>query len=234
MGNAGMWATYALIAALAVVPVLLASLSTWRPWEIIALVALLAPTGAAAAWAWAWYTARVRQIELAALSSDDQAARLLGEALGRCGSVLTGALSKEVWDAFASLPSESKRALALAITGFVTDSDQSETFGFGAQLVGIVRGFRGPVAVPEIASDEQAARAFGDALGQCVRHLNTVAARELWDTFAALPSEAKRELASALSGFVATADLDHGGDIGKHLLALAHSFQLAPEPAHAP
>ena len=49
MGNGGVWASYALFAALAIVP---AILNSWRPLEIVALVVPLAIAGAIAAWAW--------------------------------------------------------------------------------------------------------------------------------------------------------------------------------------
>jgi hypothetical protein len=230
MGN-GLWVTYALFAALAVVP---AILNSWQPWEIIVLVVPLTGASAVAAWAWAWHAARVREAELAALSSDEQAARLLGEALGRCGAFLNDAAAKEIWDAFTNLPSESKRALTLAITGFLADREGYETYGFSNKILAIVRGFRDPSTVaPAITTDEQAARTFGESLGRCVRHLSPKIAQELWDMFAVLPGEGKRGLASAVVGFVSSADLDHGGDIGKHLLGLASAFQLTPEPSPA-
>ena len=122
-----------------------ALVSNWRPWEVVALVAVLGTAGAALAAVSAWQEVRTREIELAALTSDEQAARLLGEALNRCGAYLPEKTVRELWDAFNGLPSEQKRSLALAIVGFVGDSGAIELMGAGPKLLAIARSFCLPV-----------------------------------------------------------------------------------------
>jgi hypothetical protein len=142
----GHWAGYGLLIAAMVAP---AVLNTWRPGEIIGLVAVLALTGAVVVGVQAWQTVRTRAIELAALTSDEQAARLLGEALHRCGPhYLPEKSLREVWDTFVTLPSEAKRAMALAIVGFIGDSESYELVGAGPKLVSIARSFQTPVDAP--------------------------------------------------------------------------------------
>ena len=231
----GMWAAYAPYALFAVLAAVPAILNNWQPWEIIALVAVLAAAGAVAAWAWAWYAARVRASELAALSSDEQAARLLGEALGQCGLLLPGEYSKEIWDVFATVPSESKRAMALAAGGLIANMDAYDVSGAVSRIHGMACGFRGPAApAPAITTEEQAARALGEAVGRCANILDDKMTRELWDVFTSLPGDAKREFASALAGFVATVNLNL--EPGEKMLALAHSFRAVSElsPALTP
>src|SRR4051794_23611371 len=108
MGKHGTWMIYGPIVAGTALPLVVAYLGNWQPWEIVALVAVLAVPAALVGGAWAWYAVQARRAELVALSSDEQAARLLGEALGRCGPFLSAVVAKEVWDAFATLASESK------------------------------------------------------------------------------------------------------------------------------
>jgi hypothetical protein len=122
-----------------------AVLNTWRPWEVVGLVAVLGTTVAVLAGVGVWHSVRTRALELTALTSDEQAARLLGEALARCGSFLQEPAAREVWATFAGLPSETKRAAALAIVGFIGDADADELTGVGPKLVSIARSFRAPV-----------------------------------------------------------------------------------------
>ncbi len=124
-------------------PAVLGYLSDWNAWQIIALVGVLAVGTGAAAWAFAWYAVQTRRAELAALSSDEQAARLLGEALPRCHMSDDGL--RDLWNAFNGLPSEAKRAMVLAIIGFVENSDSPVG---DSELLNIARSFRTPVGVP--------------------------------------------------------------------------------------
>lgn len=125
-----------------------ALLSNWRPWEVIALVAVLGTGGAVIVAVSAWQEVRTRQIELTALTSDEQAARLLGEALNRCGTYLPEKTVREMWDVFNCLPGDQKRSLALAIVGFIGESQSYEFIGAGPKLVAIARSFRDAVPVP--------------------------------------------------------------------------------------
>jgi hypothetical protein len=120
----------------------------WSPWEIVALVAILGATGAVVAGVSAWQEIRTREIELAALTSDEQAARLLGEALGRCGPFLAERAVRDLWATFATLPSEEKRALALAIVGFIGDSESYALAGVGPKLLSIAQSFRATAEAP--------------------------------------------------------------------------------------
>lgn len=174
-----------------------ALLNGWRPWEIVALAAVLGVAGAAIAAVSAWQEVRTREIELTALTSDDQAARLLGEALHKFGAYLPEQVGQKVWEAFNALSSEQKRALALAVVGFVGDSESYQLASAGSKLLGIAQGFHAapPATVPAVTSDEQAAHMFGAALGRCYGHLSEAQNRESWDRFAALAPPARRELA---------------------------------------
>jgi hypothetical protein len=117
-------------------------------WATVALVAVFVLAGTLVAGIQAWQFVRLRALELAALASDEQAARLLGEAIRRCGPHVKDSVARELWDTFAALPSDAKRALALAIVGFVGDSESYELATVGPKLVDIVRSFRAPVDVP--------------------------------------------------------------------------------------
>jgi hypothetical protein len=125
-----------------------AVLNHWQPWEVVGLVAALGGAGAALAGVAAWRAVRGRAIELAAITTDEQAARLLGEALRRCGVYLPETVARELWDTFVALPGETKRAMALAIVGFVGDSGADELIGAGNKLATIARSFRAPVGAP--------------------------------------------------------------------------------------
>jgi HAMP domain-containing protein len=58
----------------------------WMPLEIVVLVAVAAVAAVSLCALLAWYRLRHRQIELAACTSDDQAARLLAESLAKVGA----------------------------------------------------------------------------------------------------------------------------------------------------
>lgn len=205
-----------------------AMLAQWQPWEIVALAAVLGVAGAALAAVAAWYDLRTRAINLAAITSDEQAARLLGEALGQCGTHLPEQTSKEIWDTFANAPSDSKRAMTLAITGFIEQLDSLELMFAGPKLLSLAHGFRTPK--PPISSDEEAARLFGEAVGRCANYLDDKATQEVWDVFTALPPSEKRGFASVLAGFVSSVDFDL--EPGEKILALARSFRAVSE--HSP
>jgi hypothetical protein len=128
--------------------IIAAVLNRWQPWEVVGLVAALGGAGAALAAVGMWCAVRVRAIELAAITTDEQAARLLGEALRRCGPFLSEQVARELWDTFVALPGETKRTMALAIVGFVGDSGASELIGAANTLVTIARSFRAPVEAP--------------------------------------------------------------------------------------
>lgn len=141
----GSWVGPGLLAAAVFAPFFL---TAWRAWELVALCGVLATAGALVTAIYAWLAVRTRAIELAALTSDEQAARLLGEALKRCGVFLQEKVVREIWDAFATLPSEPKRAMALAIVGYIGESEQYELVGVAPKLVSIARSFREPVEMP--------------------------------------------------------------------------------------
>jgi hypothetical protein len=205
-----------LVGAAAALP---AALANWAPWEIALLVGIVGVVAAA----WAWYALQVRRAELAALSSDDQAARLLGESLAQCG-LLPTAVVKEVWDAFTTLPSEGKRSLALAVTGFVSNLD--EPHAAGENIIAIARGFRGtPPPDPLPTSDEQASRVLGEALGRAAGYFDEGVSREVWEVFAALSGEPKRAMAAAVTGFLSTVQLGEVPALGAMVLELVHSFR---------
>ncbi len=139
------WPGYALLGAAVIVPVLLTG---WKPWELVALAAVLAAAGVLVVAVQAWQAVHTRAIELTALTSDEQAARLLGEALRRLGPFLSEPASREIWDTFAALPPEAKRALALAIVGLVGDAEQIELISAAPKLMSITRSFGAAVEAP--------------------------------------------------------------------------------------
>jgi HAMP domain-containing protein len=89
----------------------------WKPLEIVALVAVAAVAAVSMCALLAWYRLRHRQIELAACTSDDQAARLLAESLAKVGMTADGV--EEIMTAFVRMDSTGKRSLAAAISGLV-------------------------------------------------------------------------------------------------------------------
>src|SRR5262245_32898099 len=119
-----------------------AVVSNWRPWEVVALAAVLGVAGTALAAVSAWQEVRTREVELTALTSDEQAARLLGEAIHQCGAYLPEPTVRKLWDTFNSLPSDAKRTMALAIVGFIGDSESYELISAGPKLVAIAQSFR--------------------------------------------------------------------------------------------
>ena len=133
-----------------------AILNNWKPWEIVALAAVLGVAGAMIAAVGAWYDLRTRAIELAALSSDEQAARLLGEALGRCDHFLEAEASREVWGAFNAAPSRAKRAMTLAVLGFLSQEYIYETAEFNEKIVALARSFLRPAELPAPAPETPA------------------------------------------------------------------------------
>jgi hypothetical protein len=116
----------------------------WSPGEITTLVGVLGAAGVGFAAVWAWHRVQLRRAELAALTTDDQAARLLSESLARLGPFLSPALTAEVWETFIALPGESKRALAQGVAGLVADREPAELAGFGQKVAGIARAFHSP------------------------------------------------------------------------------------------
>ena len=149
-----------LVAAAGALPAVLAGL---EPWQLITLAAILGVAGVILAGIWAWYSLQVRRAELEALTSDDQAARLLGQALGKCGVFVNGPVSQEIWDAFAASPSETKRSLALAVTGLMASEEAPNLYA--DKIKAIAKSFRGPTTPePEaLTSVEQAAHLLGEA-----------------------------------------------------------------------
>lgn len=86
----------------------------------------------------AWYWLRRRQIELAALDTDEQAARLLGECLAR--ALVSAEVIEEVMSAFARMDSAAKRTLALSIAGLVAEHNADVWEQLGPKIAGMVRG----------------------------------------------------------------------------------------------
>lgn len=218
------WLPIAFIAALGALPAVLAN---WSPWQIVLLVAVLGVVGAVVGGVWAWYSVQTRRIELTPLTTDDQAARLLGEALAQHGGYVHAPHLKDVWEAFAALPSESKRALAAALVGLLSGSG-SFPFGLGDKVAALARGFyKTDTTASESLplTDEQAARSLGESLGRCAGLLDEGLSQEIWATFAALNGEPKRALAAAVAGFFATAshtNIELGSD---SLRDLVRSFR---------
>jgi HAMP domain-containing protein len=81
----------------------------WKPLEIVVLVAVAAVAAVSMCALLAWYRLRHRQIELAACTSDDQAARLLAESLAKVG--MTADSVEETITVFGRMDSASKRSL---------------------------------------------------------------------------------------------------------------------------
>jgi hypothetical protein len=90
----------------------------------------------------------------AALTSDEQAARALGEALGKCGEAITEAAVGDIWEAYAALPGESKREMASAVAGYVSAVDPLTTDAFEERLTHLVRSFRPKKTLDELLTPE--------------------------------------------------------------------------------
>jgi len=215
------WGPIGLVVLAGALPAFLAG---WAPWEIIVLAAVVGAAGAVLAAVWAWYAVQVRRAELAALTSDEQAARLLGESLGRCGAFLAGPASQEIWNTFVALPGEAKRAMALAIVGLI---NSEEEYLAVPKITALARSFRGPGADAPAAltTDEQAARVFGEALGKCGEALSETAVGEMWEAYAALPGESKRAMASAVAGYISAGDPLATDEFEEKLTHLVRSFR---------
>jgi hypothetical protein len=214
-------------------------LSNWAPWQIVLLAAVLGIAGAVLAAVWAWYSVQIRKAELAALTSDDQAARLLGEAVARHGAYILAPHIKEIWEAFAALPSDAKRSLATAAIGLVANSD-SIAFGLGDKLVALARSFRTSTGVPvaevyaQPLSYEQASRVLGEAMGKCDDHLPAGVAQEIWEAFAALDGPPRSALAAAFAGFVSSIDPQYSHNFGGKILEIVRSFRPRDEAPDEP
>jgi HAMP domain-containing protein len=110
----------------------------WKPLEIVVLVAVAAVAAVSLCALLAWYRLRHRQIELAACTSDDQAARLLAESLAKVGMTADGV--EETMTVFGRMDSASKRSLALAVTGLVTATDKVFWPTLDKKVKSLVRG----------------------------------------------------------------------------------------------
>jgi hypothetical protein len=229
---------------------LFAVLDGWTPWQVVALASVVGLALAALAWAWAWRDVQTRRAELTPLSTDDQAARVLGEALGRCGVFVQSGTAGEVWGAFAHLPSEGKRALAQAVAGHVAELEEFALPGAGAAVARIVLGFAPPRAAAEPAGDpepdEVPIRSIADAeqvltaaLDHCGICLSEAVAAEVRATFEALPREGKAWLAATLRAHVAHVALPAPGlsqiVAARVRLACEMFLEVAPhQPVTAP
>jgi len=89
----------------------------WTPWHIVALFTVLALAGIGFAALIVWYKLGRRRQALSDMSPDDQAARLLGEAIGRSDGELHTDTVDVVFAIFARSSSEQKRTLVAAISG---------------------------------------------------------------------------------------------------------------------
>lgn len=111
----------------------------WKPMESVAMVAVIAATVVSLAFLYVWYYFRSRQIDFSACTSDDQAARILGESLAKVNVSPEGV--EEVMAAFARMDSASKRSTASAVAGLVGATDSHMRRTIEKKLREIVRGF---------------------------------------------------------------------------------------------
>jgi hypothetical protein len=137
----------------------------WKSLEDTASFAVVAAAAVSLAVLVAWYRLRKRQLEMAAFSGDDQAARVLGESLARCAAHPD--IVKEVMTAFARMDSAGKRSLASAVAGLLaaTDLGYPQNLGPAAQRIrAIVAGLaeRGRLS----DGGEEARRAGGERTGE--------------------------------------------------------------------
>jgi len=86
-----------------------------------------------------WFKLSKRRMDLAALTSDDQAARLLTE--NAVKALLPPATLEEVMTAFARMDSSSKRCLACAFDGLINAIEGHRRASLPEQLRGLVRVF---------------------------------------------------------------------------------------------
>jgi hypothetical protein len=114
-------------------------MDSWKPLEIVALVAVAALAIVSVGVLIVWYWLRNRQIELAACSSDDQAARLLGESLAKVR--MSPRDVQEVMTTFTRMDSAGKRSLASAIAGVVAATEDLLRPTLSKQVLGVVSGF---------------------------------------------------------------------------------------------
>jgi len=91
-----------------------------------------------------WYWLRRREIDLAALGTDEQAARLLGESLGQ--AFVSAEVIEEVMTAFARMNSPTKRTLAMSIAGLIAQHSTDHWETLGPKILGVVRGLSAPLA----------------------------------------------------------------------------------------
>lgn len=231
MGDWGIWLPVVLPAAGGA----LAAIKNWQPWEIVALVAALAPAGAAGAWAWAWYAIRTRTLNEAPFGSDEQIARALGDALGGAHPWVDTATVAEVWAAHAALPADRRRELALAVLGLVRGCMAVSQYSLRESVKATVRGFVPKADAPALDAPDAAARAFGAIVGRCSPYTNGATTDALWAAFATLPADRRPAFVAALDGFTAATDLEYHDDLDGKLLAAVAAFRPpTPEPVGTP
>jgi hypothetical protein len=92
-------------------------MSDWTPWHFITFVGVLSAAVIVPICVAAWHVSTRRRIDLASLSLDERAARLLGEAIGQRNGCIRTETVDEVMRIFAGATSEQKRAIVAAIAG---------------------------------------------------------------------------------------------------------------------
>lgn len=88
----------------------------WTPWQLIALTGVLGLILVSLAWSAVWYLNR-RRAAFMALSPNERASRLFGEAMARCDGEVPSETVDTLANIFAAADVEQKLAIVTAMTG---------------------------------------------------------------------------------------------------------------------